>query len=165
MHQSFVTARPLVSLCRENNEICRSICFCNFFGSAECCRSQVKWRAVQPYLSHLLTKPTKWSVRPVKTRISLGICPVWSVFAVRSVVAKDPNFLHVDSEDSDQIGQIPRLIWVFAGHTCHFVGFVMRRLIYSKIFCPRAVVSYWQKYVHLVLVICSCPGTLPNIVF
>ena len=29
-------------------------------------------------MSHLMTKPTKWSVRPVKTQTSLGICPVWS---------------------------------------------------------------------------------------
>ena len=34
-------------------------------------------------LSHLMTKPTKWYVRPAKTQISLGIRPVWSVFAVR----------------------------------------------------------------------------------
>ena len=49
-------------------------------------------------------------------------------------VAKDPRFLHADSEDSDQTGRMPRLIWVFAGHTCHFVGFVMRQLtlLYSK---------------------------------
>ena len=33
----------------------------------------------------------------------------------------------VDSEDSDQTGWMPRLIWVFAGHTDYFVGFVMRR--------------------------------------
>ena len=32
------------------------------------------------------------------------------------------------SEDADQTGRMPRLIWVFAGHTCHFVGFVMRWL-------------------------------------
>ena len=30
------------------------------------------------YLSRLTTKPTKWHVRPAKTQISLGICPVWS---------------------------------------------------------------------------------------
>ena len=36
------------------------------------------------YLSRLTTKPTKWHVRPAKTQISLGIRPVWSVFAVRS---------------------------------------------------------------------------------
>ena len=30
-----------------------------------------------------ITKPTKWHLRPAKTQISLGIHPVWSVFAVR----------------------------------------------------------------------------------
>ena len=32
-------------------------------------------------------------------------------------VAKDARFLLADSEDSDQTGQMPRLICVFAGHT------------------------------------------------
>ena len=31
--------------------------------------------------------------------------------------------------NTDQTGQMPRLICVFAGRTCHFVGFAMRRLI------------------------------------
>ena len=35
------------------------------------------------FVKHLMTKPTKWHVRPAKTRISLGIRPVWSVIAVR----------------------------------------------------------------------------------
>ena len=39
-------------------------------------------------------------------------------------VAKDPTFLHADSEDSDQTGRMPRLISFFAGRTSHFVGFV-----------------------------------------
>ena len=30
-------------------------------------------------------------------------------------------------------GQMSRLIWVFAGCTCHFVGFVVRRLIFSML--------------------------------
>ena len=34
------------------------------------------------------------------------------------------------SEDSDQAGQMPRLIAVFAGCTCHFVGFVILQLSY-----------------------------------
>ena len=43
------------------------------------------------------------SVRPVKTQISLGIRPVWSESSLCSQwVAKDPSFLHADSEDSDQ---------------------------------------------------------------
>ena len=29
-------------------------------------------------MSRDMTKPTKWHVRPAKTQISLGICPVWS---------------------------------------------------------------------------------------
>ena len=33
-------------------------------------------------MSHSMTKPTKWHVCPVKTQTSLGICPVWSVFAI-----------------------------------------------------------------------------------
>ena len=82
------------------------------------------------YMSRLMTKPTKWSVHPAKTQISLGIRPVWSESSLCAQwVAKDPSFLHADSEDSDQTGRMPRLIWVFAGRICHFVGFVMRRLI------------------------------------
>ena len=33
------------------------------------------------------------------------------------------------SDDSDQTGQMPGLIWVFARCTCHFAGFVMCWLI------------------------------------
>ena len=40
-------------------------------------------------------------------------------------VAYDPILLQADSADSDQTGRMPRLIWVFAGRTDHFVGFVM----------------------------------------
>ena len=82
-------------------------------------------------MSRDMTKPTKWYVRSAKTQISLGIHPVWSESSLCAQwVAKDPSFLHVDSEDSDQTGRMPRLIWVFGGRTCHFVGFVTRRLHY-----------------------------------
>ena len=77
-------------------------------------------------------KTNKLSVRPGKTQISLGICPVWSESSLCTQwVAKDPSFLYVDNKDSDQTGRMPRLIWVFTGCICHFVGFVMRRLILS----------------------------------
>ena len=63
-------------------------------------------------------KTNKVSVRPAKTQISLGIRPVWSESSLCAQwVAKDPRFLHADSEDSDQTGRMPRLIWVFAGRT------------------------------------------------
>ena len=72
-------------------------------------------------------------MRPAKTQISRDIRPVkpesllWAQW-----VAKDPRFLHADSEDSDQTGRMPRLIWVFSGRTGHFVGFVLQRLKYDQ---------------------------------
>ena len=75
-------------------------------------------------------KINKRHVHPAKTRISLGIRPVWSESSLCAQrVTKDPRFLHADREDADQTAQMPRLVWVFAGRTCHFVGFVMSRLI------------------------------------
>ena len=67
-------------------------------------------------------------------------------------VAKIPSFLHADSEDSDQTGRIPRLIWVFAGRTCQLcvkqmcwsgekilLFHFLNRLIWEW------VCVYWQK--------------------
>ena len=84
-------------------------------------------------LSHHLTKPTKWPVRPAKTQISLCICPVWSessLSAWRNIGPFATYWAH--SKDSDQTGRMPRLIWVFAVRICHFVGFVVRQLICSS---------------------------------
>ena len=56
-------------------------------------------------------------------QISLGIYLVWSESSLCAQwVAKDPRFLHADSEVSDQTGQADH--WA---HN-HFVGFVMSRL-------------------------------------
>ena len=63
-------------------------------------------------------KTNKMNVHLAKTQISLGICPVWSESLLCTQwVAKDSSFLHADSEDSNQTGRMPRLIWVLAGHT------------------------------------------------
>ena len=70
-------------------------------------------------------KPTKWSVHPAKTQISLGIRPVWSIFTVYSVGGWGPKVSSCGQRRLDQTGQMPRLIWVFAGCTGYFVGFVM----------------------------------------
>ena len=46
-------------------------------------------------------KTNKMRVRPAKTQISLGVRPVWSESSLcAQSVAKDPRFLHADSEDS-----------------------------------------------------------------
>ena len=79
---------------------------------------------VKIYISCLVTKPTKWHVRPAKTQTSLGVRPVWSessLSAWRKLQSLATHWAH--SKDSDQTGQMPRLIWVFAGRTYHFVGF------------------------------------------
>ena len=63
-------------------------------------------------------KTNNVAVHPAKTQISLGIHPVWSESSLCAQwVAKDPSLLHAGSEDSDQTGPMPRLIWVFAGRT------------------------------------------------
>ena len=69
-------------------------------------------------MNRLMTKPTKWHVRPVKTQISLGIRPVWSessLTAWRNPGSLATHWAH--SEDSDKTGRMSRLIWVFAGCT------------------------------------------------
>ena len=63
-------------------------------------------------------KTNKMSMRQAKTQISLGIHPVWSESSLCTQwVAQDPRFLHADSEDTDQTGRMPRLIWIFTGRT------------------------------------------------
>ena len=80
-------------------------------------------------MSRLTTKPTKWHVRRGKTQISLGIRPVWSVSSLsawRKLGALATHTAH--SEDSAQTGRMPRLNWVFAWRTYHFVGFEAAKL-------------------------------------
>ena len=63
-------------------------------------------------------KTDKMTVRPAKTQITLGIRPVWSessLSAWRNLGLLATCWAH--SEDSDQTGRMPRLIWVFAGRT------------------------------------------------
>ena len=94
-------------------------------------------------------EPTKWHVRPAKTRISLGICPVWSESLLstwRKLGSLATHWEH--SEDSDQTGRMPRLIWVFAGCTCHFVGFDMRRLICLFGIIPWQALALWWNTMY-----------------
>ena len=86
-----------------------------------------------------MTKPTKW------------LCAQWRL---RSAWA---------SAQSDQSlpcalnGRMPRLIWVFAGRTCYFVGFVMPWLIYPQ--------KTSQQYTGTIIALVSCyPHTRATIV-
>ena len=96
-------------------------------------------------MSCLTTKPTKWHVRPAKTQISLGIRPVWSeswLSPWRKLGSSATHWAH--SRDSDQTGWTPRLIWVFTGCTCHFVGFIVRRLIWK--ISPCLWFQKWRRF-------------------
>ena len=60
-------------------------------------------------LSCLMTKPTKWHVRPAKTQISLGNRPVWSESSLPVWRKFGSLATHwANSEDSDQTGRMPR---------------------------------------------------------
>ena len=63
-------------------------------------------------------KTNKMTMCPANTQISLGIRPVWSKSLLCTQwVAKDPSFLHADSEDSDQLGLILNIWTERPGHT------------------------------------------------
>ena len=91
-----------------------------------------------------MTKPTKWHVCPVKTQISLGICPVWSESLLsewRKLGSLATHWAH--SKDPDQTGRMPRLIRVFTGRTVILLSFVIRWLNYavsrSKFITPECI--------------------------
>ena len=109
----------------------RVVSFYSYSVPWESCVQWLLYSLGIPHLSHLMIKPTKWHVRLAKTQIRLGIRPVWSESSLCAQwVTNGPSFLHADSEDSDQTGRMPRLIWVFAGRTGHIAGIVMLWLIY-----------------------------------
>ena len=73
------------------------------------------------------------SVRPAKTQISLGICPVWSESSLCAQwVAKDPRFLHANSEDWSNWANAQADLSLHWAHS-HFVGFchVAAQILYS----------------------------------
>ena len=102
------------------------------------------------HMSCLMTKPTKWPVCPLKTWIILGICPVWSVLAVRSVSSCRPKLSSCGH--SYQTGRMPRLIRVLAGRKCRFVGFVMKWLNYEEAkFCLPVLCWLFRGCLKIVL--------------
>ena len=68
-------------------------------------------------MSRLVTKPTKRVCAQRRLRSAWASAQSDQSSLSNQWVAKDPSFLHADSEDSEQTGRMPRLIWVFAGCT------------------------------------------------
>ena len=79
-------------------------------------------------MSRDMTKTNKMGVRTAKTRISLGIRPVWSEPSLCAQwEAKDPSFLHADSEESDQTGRWSESSLVAHPFCwfCHVVAYIL----------------------------------------
>ena len=69
------------------------------------------------------------SVYHAKIQIGLGIRPVWSESSLCALwVAKDPSFLHADSEDWSDWADAKADLSLRWAHS-QFVGFVISRLI------------------------------------
>ena len=68
-------------------------------------------------MSRLMSKPTKWMC--AQRRLSLAWASTYSNQNLRCVLSGylSTQAFFMRSEDSDQTGRIPRLIWVFAGRT------------------------------------------------
>ena len=79
-----------------------------------------------------MTKPTNSYECPANSYQPRHPPSLIRVFAVHMKKHWAISYPLSTSEDSDQTGRMPRLIWVFAGHTYHFVGFVMKRLIFRN---------------------------------
>ena len=121
----------------------------------------------------------EWPVQPAKTHISLGIRPVWSEFAVclkkvwvlatQTVHNKDWSdwtdaslqvwkrfgslaTQNLQREDSDQTGQMARLIWVFPLHAGYFVvpptSKKLRGIHVLVSVCPSVCPSFTLGYVQ-----------------
>ena len=103
----------------------------NYASRRVCASSCQKFVLFVSHLSHLMTKPTKWHVRPAKTQISLGIRPVWSESSLSAwrklgslATLSRQRRLWTDWVDAQADLS---LRWAHS----HFVGFVVRRLIYK----------------------------------
>ena len=78
----------------------------------------------QTYNNHSMTKPTKWSVRPAKTQISLGIRPVWSESSLCAQwVAKDPSIFMWTVKTMIRLGGCPG--WSESSLGAHAILFVL----------------------------------------
>ena len=76
-----------------------------------------------------MTKPTKWlcAKRGLKSAWAFAQSDQSLRCALNGYLRTQAFFMR--TAKTDQTGRMPRLIRVFAGRTCHFVGFVVRRLL------------------------------------
>ena len=127
--------------------------------AAKCARKPGFWRTEEnfpliiikhPWYEPRYDKTNNVAVRPAKTQISLGIRPVWSESSLCTEgVAKDPSFLHGNSEYSDQTGRMPWLICVFAGRTLILLVFSCRgSYLFFWLFSLEEGLKWWLKFFY-----------------
>ena len=107
------------------------------------------FHSIKTYMSCLMTKPTKRSVRPAKTQISLGIRPVWSESSLCAQwEAEDPSFLH-----EDRLGGCPG--WSESSLGAHAILMVLSWAgshVYEVIFCDLNTPPFTDRnYTYLFL--------------
>ena len=108
-------------------------------------------------------KTNKVSVRPAKTQISLGIPPVWSESSLSAWRNLGPVATHwAHSEDSNQTGLMPRLVWVFAGRTLILLVLSCRGYIITKTreWTIGQFKVAWSLHATCLVVSCICMGKL-----
>ena len=98
-------------------------------------------------------KTNKVSVRPAKTQISLGIRPVWSESLLCAQwVAKDPRFLHADSEKKTLIRQDGYPGWsesLLGAHSfCWFCHVAAQIVLASLFWEPGLIILARSKLTH-----------------
>ena len=107
--------RNLIKLQESTQHLIKRLKFVNLVWSG---KMVFAWPMLYKTFEPLHDKTNKVSVHQAKTQISLGICPVWSESSLSAWRKLGPLATHwAHSEDSDQTGWMPRLIWVFAGCT------------------------------------------------
>ena len=82
-------------------------------------------------MSRLMTKPTKWPLRPVKTQINLGVCPVWLeslLSAWRNIGSSATHWAHCedwsDCADAQADLSLRWVLWSFCW-ICHEVAEIL----------------------------------------
>ena len=109
----------------------RTLLLCQIFKMFQCFK--------RSHLSRHMTKPTKWLCTHRRLRSAWAFMQTDQSSLCAEWVVKDPSFLHAYSKDSNQTGQMPRLIWVFFGSTCIFLVLSCSGHIYqllSQLFEP-----------------------------
>ena len=85
-------------------------------------------------------------MRTAKTQISLSIRPAWSASSLsawRKLGSLATHWVH--SEDSDQTGRMPRLIWVFAERTFCWFCHVAAHLNISIVCWYKLCHWFWRQ--------------------